>query len=708
MPHAAAHRLAAVSILALLSAGAAQAQNRGETYTLYGVPGLIEMPSAISAPDGEISGTVGYFSNEIRNSFTFQITERMSGTFRYAGIEDYAPPTYDVFYDRSFDLSYRFTDEGDLMPMIAVGMRDVLGTGLYASEYVVATKTISDSIRVTGGLGWGRLGTYNGFGNPLGFLGEDWRERPPGYELGTEGGTPSLGTRFRGDAALFGGLEWAYAENLIFKAEYSSDDGYRDINGAPLIDRNTPLNFGVTYIPFPGYQFALSYLYGSELAFTGTIAVNPNNRVFPGGLDAPPHPVVPRGDARAAASWDLAGPPPADVTESLRQDLRSEGIVLAGIEVTGTTARVRYTNTRYRSEAQGMGRVARVLTAHMPPEIDTFILEPMQEGMPLSGQTLRRSDLEQFENTVGGTDEMLARTQFGPAGPDEGLIAVPSGNDPFTWGLAPYFSLSLFNGANPYQLSFGAELSATYRFSPGTFMEGSIRQRLVSNSGDAELVTDENWPVVRRNKDLYTEEGNPGIAYLTFAHYGRLADTVFGRVTIGYLEEMYGGISTEVLWKPVQSRWALGAEVNYVLQRDFDKRLGFQDFETATGHVSAYYALPNGFHGQIDFGRYLAGDWGGTFGLDREFENGWRVGAYFTLTNMPFDEFGEGSFDKGIRLTIPTDFILGNPNRSNVSTELQSLNRDGGARLSVNGRLYEVVRDGHYGDMSASWGRFWR
>lgn len=705
MPRSAVRRRVATSFLALLAASPAMAQGRGETYTLYGVPGLIEMPSAISAPDGEISGTVGYFSTEIRNSFTFQITPRMSGTFRYAGIEDFAPD-YDVFYDRSFDLSYRITDENGMMPMIAVGMRDVLGTGLYAAEYLVATKTISDSIRITGGLGWGRLGSSNG--TCPGFLGESWCDRPPEYEFGTTGGLPSLGSRFRGDIAPFGGLEWAITEQFIFKGEYSSDDGYRDIDGNPLIERNSPLNFGLTYIPFPGYQFALSYLYGSELAFTGTIAVNPSNRVFPGGLDAPPHPVVVRGDPHAAASWDLSAPPPASATESLRADLRSEGITLTGIEVTGSTARVRYTNTRYRSEAQAMGRVARVLTAHMPPGVDTFILEPVQQGMPLSAQTIRRADLEQFENAVGGTDEMLARTTFGPAGPNAGIIPVPTNADPFTWGLAPYFNLTLFNGANPYQLSVGAELSATYRFSPGTFIEGAIRQRILSNTEDAELKTDPNWPVVRRNQDVYSEEGQPGIEYLNFAHYGRLSDDVFGRLTVGYLEEMFGGVSAEVLWKPIESRWALGAELNYVLQRDFDKLLGFQDYETATGHVSAYYSFPNGFHGQIDLGRYLAGDWGGTFGVDREFANGWSVGAYFTLTNMPFDEFGEGSFDKGIRLTIPTDFVLGQPNRTDVATRLQSLNRDGGARLDVNGRLYEIVREGHYTDMAASWGRFWR
>ena len=705
MPNSALRRLATTTSIAVLSTIPTLALGRGETYTLYGVPGLIEMPSAISAPDAEISGTVGWLGTELRNSFTFQITPRLSGTFRYAGIEDFNPDV-DAYFDRSFDLAYRFTDEGDIMPMIAVGFRDVLGTGIYSSEYLVATKTLSDSFRVTGGLGWGRLGSYNGF--CPGFLGEDWCTRPPTYGNAGEGGLPSLGNRFRGDMALFGGIEWAITEKFMFKGEYSSDDGYRNVDGEPLFDRAIPLNFGLTYIPFPGYQFALSYLYGSQLAFTGTIAVNPNNRVFPGGLDAPPFPVVPRGDPRAAASWgDVAVPPPV-ATEALREDLRGEGIVLSAIEVTGDTVRVRYTNTRYRSEAQGMGRVSRVLTAHMPPEIETFILEPVQEGLPLSGQTIRRSDLEAFENTVGGSEAMLERVAFGPAGPEEGLTPVATESEPFTWGLAPFFKLTLFNASQPFQYSFGAELSATYRFGPGTFIEGSIRQSLLSNSDDAELVTDPNWPVVRRNQDLYTELGNPGIEYLTFAHYGRVADTVFGRLTLGYLEEMYGGISTELLWKPVQSRWALGAELNYVLQRDFDKRLGFQDYETATGHLSAYYAFANGFHGQIDLGRYLAGDWGGSFSIDREFENGWRVGAYFTLTNMPFDEFGEGSFDKGIRVTIPTDFILGKPNRANVATELQSLNRDGGARLSVNGRLYDIVRDGHYGDMAASWGRFWR
>lgn len=94
--------------------------------------------------------------------------------------------------------------------------------------------------------------------------------------------------------------------------------------------------------------------------------------------------------------------------------------------------------------------------------------------------------------------------------------------------------------------------------------------------------------------------------------------------------------------------------------------------------------------------------------LDREFENGWAVGAYFTLTDVPFEAYGEGSFDKGIRVSIPLDYVVGQPTRREASTSLASLQRDGGAKLRVDGRLYEVVRDGHLNDLDDGWGRFWK
>jgi hypothetical protein len=214
--------------------------------------------------------------------------------------------------------------------------------------------------------------------------------------------------------------------------------------------------------------------------------------------------------------------------------------------------------------------------------------------------------------------------------------------------------------------------------------------------------------VVRSDFQLYGGDGHPTLSRLTLAHYGHPGENLYTRVTAGYLERMYGGISTELLWKPVESRLGLGVEINYVRKRDYEALLGFQDYDVVTGHASAYYDIGNGFHGRVDAGRYLAGDWGATFALDREFENGWSVGGYFTLTDIPFEDFGEGSFDKGIRVAIPIDFLTGRPTRRTVANTLRSLTRDGGARLDVEDRLYEVVRDAHYGDLEDTWGRFWR
>lgn len=183
---------------------------------------------------------------------------------------------------------------------------------------------------------------------------------------------------------------------------------------------------------------------------------------------------------------------------------------------------------------------------------------------------------------------------------------------------------------------------------------------------------------------------------------------LFGRVSAGYLEDMFGGVSAEILWYPIGSRLALGAELNYARQRDFDMQFGFQDYGVVTGHASAYYDLGNGFLGQVDAGRYLAGDWGATFSLDREFKNGFRVGGYFTLTDVSSEDYGEGSFDKGIRFEVPLSWLTGQPSKTILKQNIQPITRDGGARLNVDNRLHRSIRDYRGQELRDGWGRYLR
>ena len=158
----------------------------------------------------------------------------------------------------------------------------------------------------------------------------------------------------------------------------------------------------------------------------------------------------------------------------------------------------------------------------------------------------------------------------------------------------------------------------------------------------------------------------------------------------------------------MDSRLALGAELNYAVKRDYDMLFGFQDYDVVTGHVSAYYDFGAGWHGQLDVGRYLAGDVGATVTLDRTFENGWSVGGYFTLTDVPAEDFGEGSFDKGITLEIPLTWLTGKPSRRTVNQTVRPVLRDGGARLSVRNRLYDYTRQDRGPRLASQWGRYFR
>ena len=77
--------------------------------------------------------------------------------------------------------------------------------------------------------------------------------------------------------------------------------------------------------------------------------------------------------------------------------------------------------------------------------------------------------------------------------------------------------------------------------------------------------------------------------------------------------------------------------------------------------------------------------------LKRRFANGWEIGGFFTLTDVPFDEFGEGSFDKGLFLNIPFNWFLPYESRFKYSTVIRPLTRDGGQRLEISNRLYPIA-----------------
>lgn len=695
------------------------------TLNFSGVPGVIDMPSGETMPDGAFSISASRFGPISRGTISFQITPWMSGSFRLQNTGDwdkmYPGDRYSSYNDRSFDLRFRLLEESQYLPSVTLGLQDFIGTSLNSAEYLAATKTFGDRFKVTAGIGWGRLGSYKPFGAPFG-------ERPDTFVSGDLGGKPHSGAWFKGDAAAFGGIEYKLDDKWTLKAEYSSDNYPIEAGDRQTFERKSPYNFGVEYKWGDHIRVGAYSMYGEEVGFSFHMVMDPKNR--PGTIGIMGSGPIPIGHrpSRGAdpEAYDKGWVTQADANALLRKNLtrylEKDGIKIEDFAYTADRAQIRINNSKIDAASQAVGRTARALSQVMPASVEIFEIVPVVKGLPASKVTMRRSDLEKLEYQPNSG----ARLREGVSISDAGRM-IPGGLGPdpelypkFTWGVLPAYRVSA-----PTRGDIGIRATASYDFAPGWVASGTIYQRLADNFDKVNVYEKDNTgnlPPVRSDTRKYNQDSSTSLERATLAYYAHPAENIYTRVTFGYLERMQGGVSGEVLWKKADSPFALGLELNYTKQRDTNGGFGFgymrsdkegdpeyhYEHSAVTGHVSAYYDFGNGYLGQLDVGRYLAGDVGATVSLDREFANGWKVGAFATFTDASEEDFGEGSFDKGIRINIPMNWVLGNTTRREISQTIRPLQRDGGARVDVEGRLYETIRDYHQDRVDDQWDRVWR
>ncbi|WP_410217823.1 YjbH domain-containing protein [Paracoccus sp. (in: a-proteobacteria)] len=720
--HLMATTLPAALVLGSVSGTAVADPLLGRNMSTYGLPGGIDTPTAETLADGTLGATLSWSDYARRGNIFFQALPGLTGVLRYArvdGINDYRDEGF--ISDRSLDLRYQVLGEEGWRPAVAVGLQDFLGTGVYSGEYVVATKSVTPSVRVSAGLGWGVLAG-----------------KPRVIDVEDQGGTPNVDQWFRGGAKPFASVSWQVNDKLNLIAEYSHDRYYaRYSDGNEYQQGDEPgskVNLAANYRLGRNYEAGIYTIGGETIGAQVTIALNPRDATYPSGLEKAPAPVRPRPSPAAdpegwSGVWSQDPTAQPAIQKALADAMAKEGQRLESMALSAKRAEVRLRNQRYINQAEAIGRTARLMTRALPPSVETFVITSTTDGMPTSSVTLRRSDIERLENTEAGRIAAASALTDAPAAAP-GLVRTDGIYPRFRWSVKPYLDLGIFSAEDGLTHEVGAEARASYEIMPGLVATGALRQRAFGDIGQrgpgipgergeyytpeeyeadpALETTPEGVPRVRSDTRMYTGNSSPVIPELTLAWYAKPTPTVYTRVTTGLLERAYGGVSTEVLWKPANSQLAFGAEVNHVRKRDFDQLFDFRDYEVTMGHVSAYYEFTEGFTAQLNVGKYLAGDVGATVALAREFANGWRVGAYATKTDLSAEEFGEGSFDKGITLSIPLGWATGQASRERVSTNLRSLSRDGGAQLNVNGRLYDRVRDSQTVDLYEGWGKFWR
>ena len=121
---------------------------------------------------------------------------------------------------------------------------------------------------------------------------------------------------------------------------------------------------------------------------------------------------------------------------------------------------------------------------------------------------------------------------------------------------------------------------------PGLTFKASYGHDIYNNLSRIRQDSDSVLSHVRSDVKEYLQQGESALVVLQGDYVFSPASQIFARLSAGLFEEMYGGISSEVLYRPFNSRLAIGAEFNWVRQRDFDVKFKFRNYNTGTGHFN--------------------------------------------------------------------------------------------------------------------------
>ncbi|UHM91448.1 YjbH domain-containing protein [Rahnella victoriana] len=681
--------LMAVSVVCAQTAGAqTYDEPLGPSQSDFGGAGLLQTPTARIPREGEFSAN--YRDNDVYRfySLSMALFPWLETTLRYTDVRNrlYSnDPNFSgsqTYKDKSFDVKLRLWEEGYYLPQVSVGKRDIGGTGLFDSEYLVASKA-AGPFDFTLGMGWGYLGNSGNITNPFCKASDKYCTRATSHSTGDI----SLDDMFHGPAGLFGGVEYQTPwQPLRLKVEYDGNNYQDDFAGA--LKQNSKINVGAVYRLTSWMDVNASYERGNTFMFGFTLRNNLNDWV-PHQIDEPVPAYAPQQQSAGIVNYSVAAGQLADLKGNA-------GFSEPRIDMRDNTLNVTGQQDKYRDTTRGVDRANVIMLNNLPANVDTLEVTQNRFGMPMvTTKTPVAALRQQQQGYPLGHEQPLAQQRVEPVTDiGQGFFI---GRERFNYSLSPVLRQSVGGPESFYMYQVGALADANYWLTDHLLIDGGVFANIANNYDKFRyngVSNDSSLPRVRTHIREYVEN-DVYVNNLQANYFRYLGNGFYGQLYGGYLEMMYGGAGGEVLYRPLDSDWAFGIDANYVKQRDWDDMMRFTNYKAATGNLTAYWRpeFMDNVLVKMSVGQYLAKDKGGTLDLSKRFDSGVTVGAYATLTNVSKDEYGEGSFTKGFYISVPLDLLTVRPTRSTPTISWTPLTRDGGQMLGRQYGLYGITSD---------------
>ncbi len=657
----------------------------------FGETGLMELPNGKFMEEASLRLN---FTTSFPNEYTGLTGTPFSwleATYRYAEIKNklYGPAAYSgnqSWKDKGFDLKVRLLKESYYLPSLAVGLRDIAGNGNFSSEYVVATKSFGD-FDLTSGIGFGILGSDNSIRNPLTSLDEGFKKRSGDFGLG---GDFRVGNWFSGPAAIFGGIEYnirKYGVKLI--AEY--DTSNPDISPFNPITVKSRINLGLNYSVSDSLQLRAAFERGTNFRIGFALKGNFYKDTIP---KPGPKNVISLDEERKKRIENN----PQIFYLSLNKSLKDESLAIQGATLTDREASVSVASTKFRSPVRAAGRTARIVSALAPDGVDRINVHLMNGDFEVSTFHLNRDKFDAAGEYIGSPAEVLQASSLRSY--SETPLIENSDFDltynfpEFYWSMAPALRHQIGGPEAFYLGQLFWKTDTQIKFSRYLSLTTSFGVNIYDTFNDFNNPSQSTIPKVRSDIQEYLKAGKSfNLQRMQLQYMYSPMNDVFARFDLGYLEEMFGGVGGEFLYRPFEENYSFGFSLHKVKQRGYKQMFSFKKYETTTGHMNFYYDFPFGITSAVSVGKYLAGDKGVTLDLSRRYQSGFTLGVFATKTNLSAEEFGEGSFDKGFYLSIPTSMFYPDFRTGNITFGLHPLTKDGGSRLIQHNQLYGILAD---------------
>ena len=686
--------LAATLLCAVFVAGktAHAAPSQKHSPALTGFLGLNTIPSARMDKVGTVRMGVSTLDPYLHGYIGIQVADPLHINIRQTAEVSNLTENPKSLYP-GVDLKLRLIEENATRPEISLGLQSAFGHKRMAGEYIALSKRYNN-LDFTAGLGWGRFGSAGHFNNPFKVLSSHFEHnRNPSSDTPN---TPS--DWFTGDKiGLFAGVEYFLPyDGLSLKLDYGADRYTAEKNS---FNYKAPAPWGI------GLAYTHNDWLSASIGMQGTDKVMgrislqsiPSKWPLTHKTYSKPKPFY----KERSAHLNIAG---------MKNAAANDDITLTDITSKGQSIFATLDISAHAPAPQQIGRAVRHIAEHSGQDIEAITITPRHVHLTGTPIKIMRSDVENYlDNNLSSPQEIWENAEFAVNTEDNKrptpFLSTRGTNNKttFTLALENQISLSEEESGILYRSSafINAQSSPFLGFLTGT----ALRINLGNNLNDRTYIN--KTRPTELTKSYAQERISLENAYVGYTH--SFTPALHVMTSAGYLEEGYAGLGGEILYRPFSSRFALGAEIWNVTPRQADTLLNmglYAGQNSITGHLNGWYDLPHHdmtIHARA--GRFIAGDVGGSLGLEKTFKNGAKLTGLVSISNYSDTDIYGGTTHAyhSLKLSLPLGSIPYIPTGSEVRTEIAPFDRVTAQSINPPRRLFEMTENFTLDHMAKHW-----